>query len=66
MASGIAVASTSLPGVGCVTSVLDLVPSSIPRVTDRIQDVRMEAMIATIMGVKSDHMGVRPRKKSAY
>jgi hypothetical protein len=33
---------------------------------DRIQEVRTEAMIAKIRGVKRDHTGVRPWKKRAY
>lgn len=63
--SGIAVASTSM-GVGGVISMLGLAPSPIPGGIDRIQDVRTEASIPKIKGVKKDHRGVRPWKKRAY
>jgi hypothetical protein len=64
--SGIAVASTSLIGVGGVTSMLGLVLFSLPGGMGRIQEVRTEAMIAKIRGVKRDHVGVRSWKKRAY
>jgi hypothetical protein len=64
--SGIAVASTSLIGVGGVTSMLGLIPFSLPGGMGRIQEVRTEAMIAKIRGVKRDHVGVRSWKKRAY
>lgn len=57
--SGIAVASTSLLGVGCVTSALGLVDSSRPGVMDRIQPVRREDRIVKKRGAKRIHMDVR-------
>jgi hypothetical protein len=64
--SGIAVASTSSLGVGGVTSMLGLVPTSMPGVMDSIHFVRRDTMIAKIRGVKSDHMGVSLWKNRAY